>query len=99
MIDINKIRQLSTFSKEYEKFKAALQSVIEMEARSGQWKAFIVYKDGIRIVWNLEVVNMAVEELKKDGFNVVFKEDFARQEKFIVVDWVELYADTDSVKE
>lgn len=98
MIDINKIRHLATYSKDYEIFKEALQKRIEAEARAGRWSTEVTYINGGYTVWNIEVVNMAVNELRKDGFNVVYNENPVVAKKCIVIDWVEPYADTDSVK-
>lgn len=98
MIDINKIRHLSTYSKDYKIFKEALQKRIEAEASAGQWQTEVVYINGGYTVWNFEVVNMAVKELRKDGFHVEYRENPVVMEKCIVIDWVEPYADTDSVK-
>ena len=98
MIDITKIRDLTTCSQAYEIFKEALQKRIEAEARAGQWKTKVDYIIGGYTAWEFNVVNRAVEELRKDGFNVVYRENPVAAEKSIVIDWIEPYADTDSVK-
>lgn len=98
MLDIRKIRHLAEFTKDYEIFKEALQKRIEAEARAGKWQTEVTYINGGYTVWNFEVVNMAVEELRKDGFNVEYIENPVVMEKYIVIDWIEPYADTDSVK-
>lgn len=98
MIDINKIRHLSTYSKDYKIFKEALQKRIVAEASAGQWQTEVTYINGGYTVWDFEVVNMAVKELRKDGFHVEYRENPVAMEKCIVIDWIEPYADTDSVK-
>lgn len=98
MIDITKIRDLTTRSQDYEIFKEALQKRIEAEAGAGQWKTKVDYIIGGYTAWKFNVVNRAVEELRKDGFNVEYRENPVAAEKSIVIDWIEPYADTDSVK-
>lgn len=98
MLDITKIRDLTICSQDYEIFKKALQKRIEAEAIAGKWKTKVDYIIGGYTAWKFNIVNMAVDELKKDGFNVEYRENPVVAEKSIVIDWIESYADTDSVK-
>ena len=98
MIDIKAIRKKSENGDELKRLRAHVINAINTAADNGQWSTSVLCSVGKVIFWKREVFKVIIEDLKKDGFNAYERENPATNETWLYIDWVEPYADTDSVK-
>ena len=98
MIDIKAIRQKSENGHELKRLRTHVINAVNTAADNGQWSTSVLCAIGKEIYWRCEVVDVIIEDLKKDGFNAYVRDNPVSHEIWLYIDWVEPYADTDSVK-
>ena len=98
MIDIKAIRKKSENGGELKRLRTHVINAVNTAADNGQGSTSVLCSVGKEIVWRREVFKIIIEDLKKDGFNAYERSNPASQETWLYIDWVEPYADTDSVK-
>ena len=98
MIDIQTIRFISQNAKEMTKLRQEVTKAINEAANNGLWIASIIYDTGLQEVYSERTVKQLADELRKDGFNCSLDVNAVHHLKIFKIDWVEQYADTDSVK-
>ena len=96
MIDIEKIRSKSVEWDELKRLREYVITEVNIAANNGQWTTTILIKDGPIVVWNERAIQMVINDLNKDGFKALKEEKF--NQEWLYIDWIEEYADTDSVK-
>ena len=96
MIDIEKIRNKSVEWDELKRLREYVTTEVNIAANNGQWTTTILIKDGSIVVWTERAIQMVINDLNKDGFKALKEEKF--NQEWLYIDWIESYADTDSVK-
>lgn len=96
MIDIEKIRNKSVEWDELKRLREYVITEVNIAADNGQWTTTILIKDGPIVVWTERAIQMVINDLNKDGFKALKEEKF--NQEWLYIDWIEEYADTDSVK-
>ena len=96
MIDIEKIRNKSVEWDELKRLREYVITEVNIAADNGQWTTTILIKDGAIVVWTERAIQMVINDLNKDGFKALKEEKF--NQEWLYIDWIEEYADTDSVK-
>ena len=98
MIDIKATRKKSEKGDELKRLRTHIINAVNTAADNGQWSTSVICAMGKEIYWRCGVVDAIIEDLKKDGFNAYVRDNPANRETWLYIDWVEPYADTDSVK-
>ena len=98
MIDIKAIREKSENSGELKQLRDHIIKAVNTAADNGQWSTSIICDRGLEAYWGREVFRQIIEDLKKDGFNAYERYNSITYETWLYIDWIEPYADTDSVK-
>ena len=98
MIDIKAIRKKSENSGELKQLRDHIINAVNTAAGNGQWSTSIICNRGLVAYWGREVFRQIIEDLKKDGFNAYERDNPITYETWLYIDWIEPYADTDSVK-
>ena len=98
MIDIKAIRKKSENSGELKQLRDHIIKAVNTAADNGQWSTSIICDRGLVAYWGREVFRQIIEDLKKDGFNAYERYNSITYETWLYIDWIEPYADTDSVK-
>lgn len=98
MIDIKAIRKKSENGDELKRLRKHVINAVNTAADNGQWRTSILCNQGFEIYWRREVYKEIIEDLKKDGFNAYERDNPIAYETWLYIDWIEPYADTDSVK-
>ena len=98
MIDIKKIREKSEAGSALKRLRDHVINAVNVAADNGQWSTSIICSKGKEIYWSSKTFQVIIEDLKKDGFNAYERSNPISYEMWMYIDWVEPYADTDSVK-
>ena len=98
MIDIKAIRKKSENGDELKRLRTHVINAVNTAADNGQWSTSVLCSAGKEIFWRREVFKVIIEDLKKDGFNAYERDNPIAYETWLYIDWIEPYADTDSVK-
>lgn len=98
MIDIKAIRKKSENGDELKRLRTHVINAINTAADNGQWRTSVLCSVGREIFWRREVFKVIIEDLKKDGFDAYERDNPITYETWLYIDWIEPYADTDSVR-